>query len=310
MKPATTTALATVCPAELYLARRSTPASRATAQSALNAAARSLGATSYSDVDWALDYAQAATIRAALNNYEPGWSTQIWSAVRQTAAEARRLRLIDADTLTSICELPPPRGSGGRRGCTPTDDEVGRLLAVAASDVSLRGQRDAALVALLAGTGVRRAEASAMKADDIDIARGVVTVRSGKGRHLREIPAPEWCLDRLSDWLKVCGEGPVLRQVDRWGRLGSMMSGHAIAEALHRLCDTAQVERCGPHGLRRYAITGLLRAGGDVGLAQRYAGHAHPSTTILSYDARGAEELAVAVSRRPVPRAPIVMAAA
>ena len=138
----TSTTTTAICPAELYLARRSTPASRATAKSALNAAARALLADTYTDVDWALSYANAATIRTGLNQLQPGWSKQIWSAVRQTAAEARRLRLIDADTLSSIFELPAPRGSGGRRGYTPTDDDDGRLLAVAASDTSLRGRRD------------------------------------------------------------------------------------------------------------------------------------------------------------------------
>jgi hypothetical protein len=55
----------------------------------LNVAALCLGAGDYTGVDWALDYAQAATIRAALNGFEPGWSKQIWSAVRQTAAETK-----------------------------------------------------------------------------------------------------------------------------------------------------------------------------------------------------------------------------
>lgn len=293
--------MTTVCPAELYLARRSTPASRATAKSALNAAARALGADTYCDVNWALTYADAATIRTGLNHLQPGWSKQIWSAVRQTAAEARRLRLIDADTLSSIFELPAPRGTGGRRGYTPTDDDVGRLLAVAASDTSLRGRRDAALVALLAGTGVRRAEASTMTVDDVDVARGVVTVRSGKGRRYREIPAPNWSLDLLAEWVdSTGGSGPLFCRVDRWGNLAGALSGHAIAEVLHRLCDAAGVARCGPHGLRRYAVTGVLRAG-DLGMAQRYAGHADPSTTLRSYDARGLDELAAAVSRRPVP---------
>lgn len=302
-----TTTTATICPAELYLSRRSTPASRATAQSALNAAARALGVDDYTGIDWALSYAQAAMIRAALNSYEPGWSKQIWSAVRQTAAEARRLRRIDADNLSSILELPAPRGSGGRRGYTPTDDEVGRLLAVAARDASSRGHRDAALVAILAGAGVRRAEASALLVEDVDLHQGVITVRSGKGRRHRQIPLPAWSADTLSAWLELTdGSGFLCRRIDRWGHVSvGPISGQAIAGIIHRLCDTAGLHRCGPHGLRRYAVTGLLRVG-DVGLAQRFAGHADPGTTIRSYDARTDDELAAAVHRRPVPGRPPV----
>ncbi len=251
-------------------------------------------------------------IRAALNAFEPGWSKAIWSALRQTAAEARRLRLIDADTLSSILELPAPRGSGGHRMYTPTDDEVGRLLVVAQHDTSVRGRRDAALVALLAGTGVRRAEASALTVNDLDLARRVVTVRSGKGRRYREIPMPDWYLAALTDWLQVTeGSGSLVRQVDRWGHVGGAMSSHAIAEVLHRLCETAGMPRSGPHGLRRYAVTSVLRyEGGDMGIAQQFAGHVDPSTTLRSYDARGLEDLAAAVRCWPAPVGPRVIAAA
>lgn len=90
------------------------------------------------------------------------------------------------------------------------------LLHAAAQDSALRGRRDAAVVALLAGTGVRRAEASALTVNDINVARGVITVWSGKGRRFRTIPAPQWSLDAIADWLDQTGvPGPLLRQVDR-----------------------------------------------------------------------------------------------
>lgn len=44
------------------------------------------------------------------------------------------------------------------------------------------------------------------------------------------------------------------------------------------------------HGLRRYAVTDILRRS-DVGLARVFAGHADCSTTIRSYDTRGLDDL-------------------
>jgi integrase/recombinase XerD len=288
----------TVSPAELYLARRSTEASRATARSALNAAARVLGCDGFEQMDWAMGYHEAALIRAGVNRLEPGWAKVVWTAVRQTTVIARSLRLIDAETASDILDIAAPRGTGDRRGRTPSDDEVAAMLEAAAQDPSRRGRRDAAIVALLAGTGIRRAEASALDRDDVDLVRGLVTIKSGKGRRFRTIPAPPWAVDLLTEWLSVNpSPGPLLRQVDRWANLGGPISGHAVAEVVDRLCDAAHVERCGCHGLRRYAVTDILRRS-DVGLARVFAGHADCSTTIRSYDTRGLDDLEAVVRQR------------
>lgn len=277
-------------PADLYIARRSTAASQATARSALNAAARCLGQSDFSDLDWALTFADASLIRAGVNMLEPGWAKTVWSAVRQTVVIARSLRLIDAETSADILAIPGPRGGGGGLGRTPTDDEVSDLLDVARNDRTLRGQRDLAVLALLAGCGLRRAEAASVDVADWCPSSGRLTVTSGKGRRYREVPAPFWAADAIDDWLTHVDGGNLLRSVNRWGSVGGPISGHAINEVVARLADGVGMAPLTAHGLRRYAITGVIRAG-DVGLAQRFAGHAHVSTTITSYDARDTDDL-------------------
>lgn len=290
-----------LCPAELYLSRRSTTSSRTTAASALNAAARALGCEHYSELDWALDYGQAALIRSSLTALEPGWARCVWSATREVVAEARRLGRIDAETAANIFELPAPRGSGGNRGRTPSDEEVAELLEMCAADLTLRGRRDAAVLSVLAGGGLRRAEASALKVGDYDSATGMLTVRAGKGKKYRVVPLPDWSVELIDEWLAVSGTtDSLLVAVDRWGNLGGRLSGAALNDILARLVETAGLEPLTCHGLRRYAITGVLRVA-DAGLAQKLAGHADVSTTIRSYDARGLDEVADAVRRRSTP---------
>lgn len=291
----------TVCPGELYVARRSTVASQATARSALNAAAQVLGHDGLEQMDWALRYHDAALIRAGINQLEPGWAKAVWSAVRQTAVTARSLRLKDAETASDILEIAPPRGTGDHRGRTPSDDEVAALLRTATGDPSIRGIRDAAVVGLFAGTGVRRAEASALEIDDLDLDVGTVRVKSGKGRRFRKVPVPKWAIGSLDLWAnEIPTTGPLLRQVDRWGKVRGGLSGNALCAVVDRLCDSAGIERCGCHGLRRYAITNVLRSS-DVGLARTFAGHADSSTTTRSYDTRGLEDLARVVVGMPLP---------
>lgn len=290
-----------LCPAELYLSRRSTKSSRTTAASALNVAARALGCAHYSELDWGLSYADAALIRSSLTKLEPGWARCVWSVTRQVVAEARRLGRIDAETLAAIFELPAPRGSGGNRGRTPTDEEVAELLDTCADDPTLRGRRDAAVLAILAGGGLRRAEASALTVDDFNSATGMLTVRSGKGKKFRVVPLPDWATKLVDEWLHASSAtGSLLVAVDRWGNLGGALSGAAVNDIVARLVGTANLEPLTCHGLRRYAITSILRVA-DVGVAQLLAGHADVSTTIRSYDARGLDELTDAVARRPSP---------
>lgn len=293
----TTTSLS---PADLYIARRSTPASQATARSALNAAARALGCASYTDCDWVLEFRQAALIRAAVNALSPGWAKVVWSTVRQVTMTARSMRLIDSDTASSILELPAPRGSGGRRGRTPDDSEVGRLLDVAAQDPTLRGRRDAAVIAVLAGGGLRAAE-TRLHVANFDAVTGRLDVVAGKGRRRRTVPLPQWAVELLEEWITASGvSGHLLVGVDRWGNLGGPLSGQALNEIVQRLAADAGLEHLTCHSFRRYAITGVLQVA-DIGLDQLLAGHADVSTTIRSYDARGIDDLARAVGRRPAP---------
>lgn len=288
-------------PADLYIARRSTPASQATARAALNAAARALGYCSYTDCDWILDFQQAALIRAAVNALSPGWAKVVWSTVRQVAMTARSMRLIDSDTASSILELPAPRGSGGQRGRTPDDNEVGRLLDVAAQDPTLRGRRDAAVIAVLAGGGLRAAE-TRLHVSNFDTVSGRLDVVTGKGRRRRTVPLPQWAVRLLDEWMATSGVSEhLLVSVDRWGNLGGPLSSQALNEIVQRLTNKAGIEHLTCHSFRRYAITGVLHVA-DVGLAQLLAGHAEVSTTIRSYDVRGIDDLACAVSRRATPQ--------
>jgi hypothetical protein len=95
-----------------------------------------LGHDGFEQMDWAIGYHEAALIRAGVNRLEPGWAKVVWTAVRQTTVIARSLRLIDAETASDILDIAAPRGTGDRRGRTPSDDEVAAMLEAAAQDPS------------------------------------------------------------------------------------------------------------------------------------------------------------------------------
>jgi integrase len=84
---------------------------------------------------------------------------------------------------------------------------------------TILGGRDAALVGLLLGCGLRRSEAVSLRLDQIQLREGhwVVADLYGKGGRLRTAPVPRWCKALIDRWLHASGvsEGLVFRRIWR-----------------------------------------------------------------------------------------------
>lgn len=199
--------------------------------------------------------------------------------------EAWRLGLTDAESYHRAADLEGVRGHTLPRGRWLEAGEL-RALFGACDRETPGGARDAALLAIAYGAGLRRAELVALDLDDYDDGR--IRVRRGKGNKDRETYlAPSGCA-AVEGWLAYRGEepGPLLQPVTKGGIIEARrMSAHAVYTGLGRLARRAQVDAFTPHDLRRAFVSDLLDAGADVGSVQRLAGHANVSTT-LRYDRR------------------------
>ncbi len=291
-------------PAALYLARLS-PSSRATMRWALRAIARALGGPEDPLlVDWArVGYGDVVAVRAALGEgYKPATANCMLSALRGTLREAWRLGQLDADAYHRAIDVPAVRGSGLPAGCALQEAELAALLQACLADAGPARARDAAIVALLASSGLRRAELAALELADYDAGSGALTVREGKGRKGRRTyaaPAGPY----LARWLAVRGErpGPLFVPVRRGGALlWRHLSGHAIWRIVRRRAGQAGLRAFTPHDFRRTWVSNLLDAGADLASAQALAGHANPATT-AGYDRRAerARERAAALLQLP-----------
>jgi integrase/recombinase XerD len=140
-----------------------------------------------------------------------------------------------------------------------------------------RDLRQRALLAILYGSGLRVSEVARLKVADIDGARNVLWVRSGKGRKdrqallppkLRELLRCYWRSRRPTDWLF-----PSARQ-------GQPISVKAIFLACRRAGHRAGIAKSvHPHSLRHAFATHLLEAGVDLRTIQILLGHANLETT-------------------------------
>ena len=168
----------------------------------------------------------------------------------------------------------------------------------------MAGVRDAAVLGVLYGTGLRRSEAVRLDIQDFDSESGVLTIR-GKGKQARAayvVQEAQGCSDR---WLRIRGisSGPMFLPVTKSGHFcPKRLSCEGIAHVLAKRAGTAKVEHFSSHDLRRSFVTHLLDAGADLAVVQKLAGHRQISTTAI-YDKRGeaAKLKATKLLRIPIP---------
>jgi site-specific recombinase XerD len=209
---------------------------------------------------------------------------------------------MDAESYQRAADIKGVRGSTVLRGRALTRGELSALFAACRQDETPAGRRDAAVLALLYGAGLRRAEVVALDLDAYTPAAGELVVR-GKGNKERLIPITNGTADALDAWLQVRGAepGPLVMPVNKGGRiLIRRMTPQAVLVALQKRAGEAKIAHLSPHDLRRSFGTHLLDAGADVFSVQKLMGHANVQTT-QRYDRRDERAKRQAVEMLHVP---------
>jgi integrase/recombinase XerC len=152
--------------------------------------------------------------------------------------------------------------------------------------------RDAAVLALLYGSGLRLSEALSLKRKEVPApgALDVITV-TGKGSKQRMVPVLPQVLQAVADYLALCPmqiepDGPLFV-----GQRGGALSPRVVQLAMARLRGALGLpDSATPHALRHSFATHLLARGGDLRAIQELLGHASLSTTQI-YTAVDTEQL-------------------
>ena len=179
----------------------------------------------------------------------------------------------------------PPTNKGRKLPPEPLSrDEIDRLIA-AASGRSTTGIRSRALIAIMAGAGLRLSEALALHPRDLDLASGTVRVRHGKGDKSRTVGILPWAVPHLERWLDrrgrygLNGRHLVFAQYSS-GKVGQPIDPRYVRLLLGRLADRAGIDkRVHPHGLRHSLATDLAWRGMPLPLVAAQLGHATTATT-------------------------------
>ena len=141
--------------------------------------------------------------------------------------------------------------------------------------------RDAAVMALLYGSGLRISEALGLKRRDVPLpGQGDVIIVTGKGNKTRMVPVLQNVLALIADYTAMCPHqlspaGPIFV-----GARGGPLSPRIIQLTMERLRGALGLpDSATPHALRHSFATHLLSRGGDLRAIQELLGHASLSTT-------------------------------
>ena len=205
------------------------------------------------------------------------------AAVRRLAFEAADTGLLSPELAAGIGRVKGAKRLGVRIGNWLTVEQSRALLAKSGGD-GLRGRRDRAILALLIGCGLRRAELVGLGMEDFQVREEhwVIADLIGKGKHIRTVPVPVWAKRAVDEWINAAkiGTGALFRRVGRLGKIWCAgLTPKAIWHIVKAAAKRADIKNLAPHDLRRTCARLCHLAGGELDQIQFLLGHASVQTT-------------------------------
>jgi integrase/recombinase XerD len=282
------------CPAAVYLAQLK-QSSRRPQKQALDLVASLLtsGTADCLTLNWAaLRYQHTAAVRGRLlDTYAPATANRILSALRGVLEQSWLLGQMSAEDYHRAARLSTVIGETLPAGRELSAEEIVSLIENCIEDRSLIGIRDAAIIAILFGAGLRREEITKLNLDDYNSEDPKLVIR-GKRSKQRIAYLGDGALAALMNWLEVRGQGPgpLFVPAKRGGalRYGRRLSPQSIYYLLKIRAKRAGVKPFTPHDLRRTFVSRLLDSGVDIAIVAKMAGHSNIQIT-ARYDRRPEE---------------------
>jgi integrase/recombinase XerD len=145
------------------------------------------------------------------------------------------------------------------------------------------GMRDRAIMETLYSTGIRRMEVIHLNLHDIDIERGTVMVRQGKGKKDRMVPIGERALAWITKYRDQVRPDLALAEDDGTlflSHLGEAFTRNRMTQLVRDYVNAANTGKTGScHLFRHTMATLMLENGADIRFIQAMLGHANVSTT-------------------------------
>lgn len=221
------------------------------------------------------------TLRAA--KLSSATINQKLSAIRKLASEAEDNNLLDSRVANGIRAVKGVPFRGRRTGNWLSKEEAQMWLN--APDVkTLKGVRDRAILAILIGCGLRRAECAILSVSHVQQREGrwAIVDIVGKRDKMRTVPMPSWAKSAIDSWTYSARieEGFVFRQVNKGGNLmGEGLTEQAIYNIVVSYAEKLEKSGIAPHDLRRTFAKLAHKGGSPIDQIQFSLGHDSIQTT-------------------------------
>jgi integrase/recombinase XerC len=294
-------------PVALYL-QQLAASSRQTMRYVLQDAADRLGVDDVAIEEFPWHQLQPGHITALVaalrtDGYAPNTSSLYVNAIRGVMNQAWQQSLITQDQLLKIRAVKAGGGSRLTKGRNLRRTLIRELMDVCAADPRPQGLRDAAIIAILYGSGMRKSESVNMDLRQVNMAERSLQVL-GKGNKELIKFAPAWAFEKLQVWLDfrreqlpegVSDDTFLFNRIRRGSHITrERITKHAIYYIAKQRGKQVGVDIM-PHDFRRSFITRVIEEY-DVSIAQKLAHHANIATTV-SYDMRDDNERRNATDR-------------
>lgn len=221
------------------------------------------------------------TLRAA--KLSSATINQKLSAIRKLASEAEDNNLLDSRVANGIRAVKGMPQRGRRTGNWLSKEEAQMWLN--APDIkTLKGVRDRAILAILIGCGLRRAECAILSVSHVQQREGrwAIVDIVGKRDKMRTVPMPSWAKSAIDSWTYSARieEGFVFRQVNKGGNLmGEGLTEQAIYNIVVSYAEKLEKSGIAPHDLRRTFAKLAHKGGSPIDQIQLSLGHDSIQTT-------------------------------
>jgi len=145
------------------------------------------------------------------------------------------------------------------------------------------GVRDRAILETLYSTGIRRMEVVHLKLYDLDVERGTLVVRQGKGKKDRMVPIGERALAWIDKYVTEVRPSLLVEPDEGFlflTHMGESFTPNRLTQLVREYVDKAAIGKRGAcHLFRHTMATLMLEGGADVRFIQEMLGHAKLETT-------------------------------
>ena len=220
------------------------------------------------------------------------------AAVRKLASEAADNGMLAPELASGIARVKGAKRLGVRAGNWLEKDQARELLRAPSGD-GAKAVRDRAILGVLIGCALRRAELVGLTVESIEqrAGRWVLPDLAGKGKRVRTVPIPSWVKELVDRWLAraAIASGPLFRSVNKGGRVGKdALTENAVWWIVREYAGQLDLGSLAPHDLRRTCARLCRASGGAIEQIQMLLGHSSIQTTMDYLGTK--QELAEAVN--------------